>query len=81
MRPIQHPSNNRVLGAPKDWDQKTNECTALAITDAIIDGLECVVSFWMPTKEELQLLNAGYPIALSVVGGTMPPVMLFIGAK
>lgn len=81
MNKVQHPSNNRVLGAPEGWDQGALPCSALAITDIDWEGVPAIVSFWAPTVEELALLNAGHPVALSVCGRTMPPVSLFVGSK
>lgn len=76
MRPTQHISNNRVLGAPAGWDQQQLPCNAVAITVMEIEGLPLVKSYWRPTEEELAALNAGGLVALSVVGSTMPPVAL-----
>jgi hypothetical protein len=76
MRAIQHPSNNRVLGAPAGWDQAQMPCDALPITDATLDGVPHVVSFWLPTPAELAILNAGGAVALWIVGRTMPPVAI-----
>ena len=73
MRPTQHPSNNRVLGAPAGWDRSELPCGALAITDQIIDGVPHVVSFWRPDADDLAKLNAGGTVALWIVGRTMPP--------
>ncbi|MBT2326103.1 hypothetical protein J7E62_27620 [Variovorax paradoxus] len=80
MRPTQHPSNNRVLGAPAGWDQSELPCGALAITDTVVDGMPHVVSFWRPTAEELATLNAGGTVALWIVGRTMPPAALCVEA-
>lgn len=74
MNRIQHPSNNAVLGAPAGWDQGELPCGALPITRAECNGIPVVGSYWMPSAEELALLNAGHPLALWVVGRTMPPV-------
>lgn len=76
MRPTQHPSNNRVLGAPKGWDQKELPCGALPITDMVYENIPHVVSFWRPTADELAVLNAGGTVALWITGHTMPPVSL-----
>jgi hypothetical protein len=76
MRPTQHSSNNRVLGAPPGWDQGELPCGALAITDAVQGDVPCVISFWRPDAEELAALNAGGLVYLSVVGRTMPPMGL-----
>ena len=76
MRPTQHSSNNRVLGAPAGWDQSELPCGAIAVTDVIADGVPCVLTFWRPSAEELAQLNAGGLISLSIVGRTMPPAAL-----
>lgn len=78
MNKIQHPSNNAVLGAPKDWDQGQLPCSALPITRTEVDGMAAVVSYWRPDAEELAMLNAGGSVALHVLGATMPPVMLMV---
>lgn len=76
MHRTQHPSNNAVLGAPGGWDQNELPCGALPITRTVVDGVAAVVSYWQPNAEELAALNAGRPVALWVVGSTMPPVAL-----
>lgn len=76
MRPTQHHSNNRVLGAPAGWKQKELPVGALAVTDVSHGGVPAILSFWKPNAEELALLNAGGLVALSVVGRTMPPVSI-----
>ena len=78
MQRFQHPSNNAVLGAPKGWDQDELPCGALPITRTECDGVPAVVSYWKPAAEELARLNAGEPVALWVVGTTMPPVALTV---
>lgn len=76
MRPTQHPSNNRVLGAPADWDQNELPCGALAITDVVYEGVRHMVSFWRPDANDLAVLNAGGTVSLWVVGATMPPASI-----
>lgn len=78
MRATQHTSNTRVLGAPAGWDQKELPCNAIAVTDAEVNGVPVVMTFWRPTAEELALLNAGGLVSLSIVGRTMPPVALLV---
>lgn len=81
MNKVQHRSHNRVLGAPRGWDQRELPCDALSVRDDLIGGHSCVVSHWRPTKEELVALNAGALIALVVVGPTMPPVALWLESE
>ncbi|MBL8355543.1 MAG: hypothetical protein JNM01_12000 [Delftia acidovorans] len=79
MRKTQHPTNNAVLGAPAGWNQGELPCGALPITRTEVDGVPAVVSYWTPSAQELAALNAGKPVALWVVGQTMPPVALEVG--
>lgn len=74
MRPTQHPSNNRVLGAPPGFGA---QCNALPVTHYEEHGMHSVMSAWLPDAAELAALNAGKPVLLVVAGSTMPPVMLF----
>ena len=74
MRPIQHKSSNRVLGAPPGWNQGELPCSALAITDGHCNGVPCVISFWRPTPAELLALVNGGNVMLCVIGSNMPPV-------
>jgi hypothetical protein len=81
MNKHQHPTNNAVLGAPKGWDQGVLPCSALAITRITYEGeggQQGVMSFWKPTADELVMLAAGGSVALTVLGTTMPPVMLAV---
>lgn len=77
MDRTQHPSNNRVLGAPKGWNQKELPCGALAVTQTEIDGQPVMVSFWRPDAVELAALNNGGLVSLWIYGAGHPPV--FVG--
>jgi hypothetical protein len=78
MNKHQHHTNNDVLGAPKDWDQAQLPCSALPITRIDVEGIAALVSYWKPSDNELAMLAAGGSIALTVLGVTMPPVMLAV---
>jgi hypothetical protein len=78
MNRTQHHSNNDVLGAPVGWDQGELPCAALAITRTETGGHPVMASYWIPTLDELALLNAGAPVELWVIGQTMPPVSLMV---
>lgn len=80
MNYVQHPSNNRVLGAPTGWDQNALPCSALPVTDTVQDGVAGVASFWRPDADELKALQAGGLVVLNVIGRTMPPVQLLVVA-
>ena len=79
MRCVQHPTNNRVLGAPTGWSQEELRCNAIPITDVDLDGTPVVVTYWRPTEEELAAMNRGEYVQLSIIGRTMPPVAILVG--
>ncbi|MES2262117.1 MAG: hypothetical protein V4724_26650 [Pseudomonadota bacterium] len=64
MQKIRHHSNNGVLGAPKDWDQGELPCAALPITRTECEGMPAVVSYWLPSANEMALLADGASVAL-----------------
>lgn len=74
MRAAEHPSNNDVLGAPKGTT--VDECQALPITRVVWPDqrVQGVVSYWLPTPDELRLLRAGATVRVSVIGRTHPPL-------
>lgn len=73
MNPVQHPSNNDVLGAPPGVS--IEECRALPITRVQYDnGLPAVWSYWQPTDAERLAIANGAPVRLSIYGLTHPPL-------
>ena len=77
MNRHQHPSNNDVLRAPAGVT--IDDCMALPITRVqYADGTHAVVSYWLPTAEELERLNAGKAIGLLVMGVTHPPLFVAV---
>lgn len=78
MKPVNHPSNTRTLGAPAGWDQSTLPVEPLGITDQVLEGVPCMWSFWQPDADELAALNAGGAVVLSIVGRNMPPAALMV---
>ena len=79
MRPIQHPSNNDVLGAPQGMSAE--QCASLPITRVLHQhphnsnmNTPAVISFWQPTREQMLLIAAGQPVWLHFLGTTHPPV-------
>ncbi len=71
---------NAAPGAPADWNPaRGGECGALPIratTHADGSVAHCE-SAWLPSAEDLELLNAGHPIVFRVVGWQVP-VALYV---
>lgn len=76
MRPTQHPSNNRVIGAPKGVSQEDLPCRAIAVTDLVYAGVQSVASFWELTDEERASIAAGGKVVLIFPGSTIVPAAL-----
>jgi len=72
------PESNQVFNPPPDLDP--SQCSAAeafvgVIQQGNLDGHTFVVVAWKPTPEELEELNRGGLIYLSVLGG-LPPHFL-----
>lgn len=77
MIPKRHPNTTHWLGAPKGWEPgEHGTCGHLAIAAVQHPAGVAMLSRWEPTPAELELLNAGGSIELSVIGGSHPPVSL-----
>jgi hypothetical protein len=70
----------RVLGKPEGWDDDGGvKCISLAIRDEqVSDQGNVMISAWLPTPEEIALINAGQPVYLWIWGRGHPPVMLTV---
>lgn len=78
MRPIQHASNNAVVGAPIGCDQAATRVLPLPVTHVQFadGGPPAVESYWQPTEAERAAIAAGASICLSIWGNTMPPTSI-----
>ena len=73
MKPLKMPHTSRVLGAPKDWDEKrSGPCIGLPITDS--EGV--MYSWWKATWRQRLQIAIGRPVRLAVIGSAHPPVSL-----
>jgi hypothetical protein len=79
MEILKHSSCNDELGVS---DQQAEEgVVPLPITRGYSDGYKIVQSFWKPSKEELDALNAGHPVLLEVYGHTHAPLRVMVAAE
>lgn len=54
------------------------ECAEIsAYTDVDAGGFPFIATYWMPSKEDLEALNAGRGIWVKVIGETTPPFGMF----
>lgn len=68
------------LAKPVDWDdERDGKCGSLWVTlQGWPDGLAAFKSAWVPSETELLLLNAGFPVILTVIGSNHPPVSIHV---
>lgn len=78
MIPVQFPEANCKFTAPPGLDE-SQVVTVPAYNGQVkggsMDGVRCVVVAWKPNVIDLERLNAGGVVFLSVLGG-LPPHML-----
>jgi len=70
------PEANQKFTAPPDMDPSqvsTAEAYVGSILGGNLDGHTVIVVAWKPTTEELEDLNNGGLVYLSVLGGGLPP--------
>ena len=54
-----------------------DECCDLRVFKGnTVQGYPCIVSVWYANKEDLEALNAGKPIYLTLLSNEMPPVSM-----
>src|SRR5688572_6034252 len=62
-----HPACNHTLRPPPGWDQETLPCASLPVRASQLDGLPVMESFWRPSPQELEALNARGYVVLQVL--------------
>ncbi len=81
MLPIPFPESNFTYTKPEGWTDE--QCSDLHVwTGPVpIDGagnkVNTIISKWQPSKEDIEAINNGGAIYLSITGNGMPPVCVF----
>ncbi len=77
MTPVKFSQSNTRFGPPEDLEESQVRTIHgwTGEAGASCDGMKLVVVAHLPTPEDLERLNAGEPIFLSVLGG-LPPHFL-----
>lgn len=78
MRHIKIAGYNNHIKAPKQWKNQKPPIADLYARGArrISDGLPTLTAAYLPTPEELKLLNAGHPVLVTFLTQQMPPPTL-----
>jgi len=76
MLPIDFKEANFTFAKPEGWTDE--QCSDLRVWKGNdTEGMPLIISAWKPSKEDLEALNNGQPLFLSVYGSGMPPVSIF----
>jgi hypothetical protein len=76
MLPTNFDAANIVFTKPKGWeDEACGDLPVFKGNDS--DGNPVIISKWQPSKEDIDAINNGQGIYLSICGTGMPPVSLF----
>jgi hypothetical protein len=76
MMAVDFQESNITLGKPSDMTDE--QCSSIRAQKTVThDGFPCFLTCWMPSKEDLEALNAGRPLILMTLGEGFPPVSLF----
>lgn len=72
MQSIPFTTANHALGAPPNWDEERDGPCATLYAERTPEGL--FYSIWVPSEEELAILNAGGGIRLGIYNERHPVV-------
>lgn len=76
MRPIDFPEANITFNKPTTMYDA--ECLPIQAYSGVDEkGMPYINTVWMPSREDIQAINEGRPIVVSVCGDTLPPMSLF----
>ena len=77
MKPVETPSTNTILTAPKGQENSVFNLPVTRYTMQTPDGdVDCVMSCWELSPEELEKFKETGSIYFHMYGNTHPPMML-----
>ena len=77
MKPVETPSTNTILTAPKGQENSVFNLPVTRYTMQTPDGdVDCVMSCWELSPEELEKFKETGRIYFHMYGNTHPPMML-----
>jgi len=80
MKPTTIDGANMTLGAPKNWKPGDLPVADLAIrAEQMFEGVQMMSSAWSPDPDELERIEEGAPIILTVIGSNHPVVAVSVG--
>lgn len=79
MIPVKFTEHNCVFGPPDGFSEeqvKSLYCYDGMVNQGSVDGVEILVTAWIPSQKELEDIIAGRPIFLTTMGRHLFPQML-----
>jgi hypothetical protein len=76
MMPIDFPGTNLTLKKPENMtDEQCMEIKAFRGVD--VDGFPFILTMWQPSKEDIDAIVIGTPIAVKVMSSGFAPMAIF----
>jgi hypothetical protein len=85
MEPCSFPESNDVLGPPAGSEEAIAGGEGGGVASLSVfrghytDGDPCTISYWKPTKEEVEAFQRGEGLWMMCMAHTMPPTILKTG--
>lgn len=78
------PESNTHFTKPKELDE--SQCLDIkafvgSVEGGSMDGTPIIVLAWQPNEQEIDRINQGSPVYLSIMGNILPPHMLTVNFK
>lgn len=80
MKHVKFKGSNLLLGAPKDWDvaKQGVHVDTIHARSMVIGNTPAIMTIWVPSADEIEMMKNGHPIVLVVLGSQFPPVSLAV---
>lgn len=80
MQHVKFKGSNLLLGAPEGWDAAKQgvHVDTIHARSMMIGETPAIMTVWVPTDDEIEMMKQGHPIVLVVLGSKFPPVSLAV---
>lgn len=81
MIPAVIEGHERVIGAPQNWDEaQSGKCLGLPVRTVQSGGMAWMQSAWRPSPEEIEAIQRGACVILSISAPVHPVVGMTVGS-
>lgn len=78
MKAVEFEGQNLILQPPAGWDQGDAPVGKLPVLRITNGNVTTLTSYWRPSKQDLEELNSGGHIAVTILGDRQPPVAVTV---